>query len=187
MPTKQTAAPTIAFKAKLFKLGSWTILKLPGSASKKLPSRGQVMVEGTFNDVDFKTPLEPDGMFGHYFRADSKLLKAASVTAGDTVSLKIQATKDWPEPEVPADLRKALAASPKAHELWQQITPMARWEWVRWTRSTSKADIRQRRLRVGVSKLEHGTRRPCCWNRNLSTELEVSKNGVLLEPGQTPS
>ncbi|HVV26233.1 MAG TPA: YdeI/OmpD-associated family protein [Candidatus Saccharimonadales bacterium] len=184
MATTQAAASTIAFTSKLFKLSSWTILRLPEAASQQLPSRGQVMVEGTFNDIPFQTPLEPDGRLSHYFRVEPKLLKAAGAAAGDTVSLEIKVTKSWPEPDVPADWRQALAASPKAHDLWQQVTPMARWEWIRWARATNNAETHQRRVRVGISKLESGKRRPCCWNRNLSTEPEISKNGVLLEPAR---
>jgi uncharacterized protein YdeI (YjbR/CyaY-like superfamily) len=120
-------------------------------------------------------------MLGHYFKVDSKLLKAGGAKAGDTVALTISATKDWPEPDVPAEWHKALAASPKARALWQQTTPMARWEWIRWARATSNPETYQRRVKVGISKLESGKRRPCCWNRNLSTEPDVSKNGVLLE------
>jgi hypothetical protein len=51
----------IHFESKLFNIGSWTILRLPLSASKKLPSRGQVMVEGPINESHFQTALEPDG------------------------------------------------------------------------------------------------------------------------------
>src|SRR5215212_3541258 len=52
---------TIRFEAKLFKIGSWTLLKLPKSASAKLPSRGMTMVEGTINDFRFQATLDPDG------------------------------------------------------------------------------------------------------------------------------
>ena len=46
--------PTIHFEAKLFTIGSWTILRLPENASAKLPSRGQTMVKGTINDFPFE-------------------------------------------------------------------------------------------------------------------------------------
>lgn len=179
MPVKQATAPLIRFKATPVKIGSWTILRLPAGASKQLPSRGQVMVEGTLNGVDFRTPLEPDGRLGHWFRLEDDVLKSA----GDgPVTLAIKPTKDWPEPAVPADWQKALAKDAKAHDLWQRVTPMARWEWIRWARATSNSETRERRVRVGISKLKSGERRPCCWNRNLCTEPEVSKNGVLFEP-----
>jgi hypothetical protein len=44
---------------------------------------------------------------------------------------------------------------------------------------------RNRGIQVALSKLETGERRPCCFNRNLCTATEVSKNGVLIEPAQT--
>lgn len=140
------------------------------------------MVEGTINDITFQTPLEPDGKGSHWFRADKAMLEAIDAAAGDTVALEIRPIKQWPEPDVPADIKQALAASLEAHALWQRITPMARWEWIRWIRSTGKDETRQRRIEVACSKLEAGKRRPCCWNRNLCTEPSVSKNGILFEP-----
>jgi hypothetical protein len=177
-------SPTIHFKAKLFAIGSWTILKLPQSASAKLPSRGQTMVKGTINGVSFQTALEPDGMGSHWLRVDGGMQKAIKAKAGDDVVLAIESTKEWPEPVVPADVAKALGKSPQAHDLWKRITPMARWEWLRWIGSTSKSETRSRRIEVACSKLTSGERRPCCFNRNMCCVPEVSKNGVLLEPGQ---
>ena len=176
--------PAIEFETRLFTISDWTILLLPKDASAKLPSRGQVMVEGTMNGHHFRTPLEPDGRWSHWFRLDADLLKAVGATAGDTVTLAIEPTKEWVEPDVPADLKQAVEADPRVRELWQDITPMARWEWVRWTRSTNNAETRKKRIEVACSKLLSGKRRPCCWNRNLCTEPEVSKTGMLLEPAQ---
>jgi hypothetical protein len=159
-------------------------LQLPESASAQLPSRGQALVEGTINGFQFQTPLEPDGKGSHWFRVENSLSKAAKAGAGDTVALEIEPSKKWPEPDVPADIQKAVAADKQAHALWVKITPLARWEWIRWIRATNQTETRKRRIEVGLSKLKNGERRPCCWNRNLSTEPSVSKNGVLLEPTQ---
>jgi len=52
---------TIRFKAKLFKIGSWNLLRLPESASAELPSRGVTMVDGTINGFSFQAALEPGG------------------------------------------------------------------------------------------------------------------------------
>jgi len=176
----------IRFGTKPFVIASWTIARLPESASAKLPSRGQVMVEGTINGAHFQSPLEPDGRGSHWLRIDESIGQAAHIQPGQTATLEIEPSKNWPEPEVPADLRKALAAAPEAHALWEQVTPLARWEWIRWTRSTGRQETRQRRIDVAIAKLKAGERRPCCWNRNLCTEPSVSKNGVLLEPAQPP-
>lgn len=173
-------AKSIRFEAKLITIGYWVVVRLPKDASAQLPSRGQTMVEGTFNGIYFKTPLEPDGDWSHWFKPDKKVLDTAKVRVRDTVTLEIRPIKDWVEPVVPEDLQKALANNPHARELWQQITPMARWEWVRWSRSTNNPETRKRRIEVACSKLNAGKRRPCCWNRNLCTEPAISKNGVLI-------
>ena len=106
-----------------------------------------------------------------------------SVTNNGNVTLKLYdkiPIKNWPDPDTPNDIMQALQDNAQAYGLWQQITPMARWEWVRWIRSTGRTETREKRIRVACSKLASGERRPCCWNRNLCTEPSVSKNGVLL-------
>jgi hypothetical protein len=178
---------TIRFEAKLFNIGSWTLLRLPKGASAKLPSRGMTMVEGTINDFRFQAALEPDGKGSHWFKLDNSMRKAARADVGDTVLLAIEPVKEWPEPIVPADLKEALAAAPQAHTLWLEITPGARWDWIRWIRSTKQAETRRRRIEVALSKLESGDRRPCCFNRTVCTDPDVSNNGVLLEPKQITS
>jgi hypothetical protein len=175
---------TIRFEAKLFNIGSWTLLRLPKSASAKLPSRGMTMVEGTINDFRFQAALEPDGKGSHWFKLDTTMRKAARADVGDTVMLAIDPMKEWPEPHVPTDLKNALAAASQAHTVWTEITPGARWDWIRWIRSTKQAETRKRRIEVALSKLESGDRRPCCFNRTICTDPDVSNNGVLLEPKQ---
>ncbi len=174
--------PTIRFKTKLFNIGAWTILSLPKSASAELPARGMTMVEGTMNGVHFKTALEPDGRGSHWFRVDKAMREAAGAKAGDTVTLAIEPAREWWDPEVPTDLKDALAAVPQAHALWMKITPNARWDWIRWIRFTKQPETRKRRIVVALSKLKAGERRPCCFNRNICTEPYVSHNGLLLEP-----
>lgn len=177
----------ISFKTKLFKIKDWTILRLPEDAAAKLPSRGMIMVTGAINGAPFKTLLEPDGVYGqgkkssHWFRVDETLQKAARAKPGDTVGVAIEPTKEWIEPEVPVDLKKALSTSRKAQDLWNDITPMARWDWIRWVRAVKTEETRQKHLRVMLDKLNKGMRRPCCFNRNLCSEPYVSHNWTLLE------
>jgi hypothetical protein len=178
--------PAINFEAKLVNINNWTIIHLPVTASAQLPSRGMCMVGGTINGVPFKALLEPDGKYGpglkpsHWFRPDEKLLKDISAKAGDTVKVSLEPTTDWIEPEVPDDLKKALSSSPKAEALWKDITPMARWDWIRWIRAVKTLETRQKHVEVALDKLNKGMRRPCCFNRNLCSEPHVSKNWVLL-------
>ena len=124
--------------------------------------------------------LETDGYFGHWMRIDEKQQRAAAVSAGDTATLAIEPLKDWPEPNAPRDLESALAAAPKnIHDLWKAITPMARWEWVRWVNATNNPDTRERRVEVSISKMKSGKRRPCCFNLAACTDPNLSKNGRL--------
>ncbi len=103
--------------------------------------------------------------------------------AGDTVRLDIEPSNDWPEPTVPQDLKTALTAAPqKIQDLWKDITPMARWEWVRWINATGNSDTRKRRVEVSISKMNSGKRRPCCFNLAACTDPDLSRNGRLLEP-----
>ena len=174
----------IHFDATLSAIGTSIVVQLPETASKDLPSRGQVAVRGTINGVEFQTVLEPDGNSGHWMRVDDTLQHAAGIGAGDTATLDIKVTKDWPEPSVPPDLATALAAAPqKIQNLWNEITPMARWEWVRWVNATKNPDTRTRRVEVSISKMQGGKRRPCCFNLSACTDPDLSKNGRLLEPG----
>jgi hypothetical protein len=182
--TEHTDGPTIRFDAMPISIGTSTVLRLPATASRSLPSRGQVAVHGTINDVEFHTVLEPDGNAGHWMRADDTLRHAAGISAGDTATLGISVTKDWPEPSVPEDLSTALAAAPqKIQNLWTEITPMARWEWVRWVNATRNPDTRTRRVEVCISKMKSGKRRPCCFNLSACTDPDLSRNGRLIEPG----
>jgi len=170
----------ITFKTELFTIDKWTILRLPEEASTKLPSRGQVMVKGTINGHDFESVLEPDGNWSHFFKVSKPLLNALHVSAGDTVELAIEPTKEWPEPEVPSDLKAALTAHPDVQMLWRAITPLARWDWIRWISGTKNPDTRSHRIEVSLSKLKAGEKRPCCFNRAMCTDPYVSKSGVLI-------
>ena len=181
--SQRTRVATIRFDAPLYTIDKSTVLRLPEKANVKLPSRGQVAVQGTINGHQFQTVLEPDGNFGHWMRIDRKLQERAALSAGDSATLEIESVKDWPEPSVPQDLKTALAAAPrKIQDLWREITPMARWEWVRWVNATPNPDTRKRRVEVSISKMKSGKRRPCCFNLAACTDPNLSRSGRLIQP-----
>ena len=174
--------PKIRFQGKLMGIGSKTILRLPEAASSKLPSRGMSVVEGAFNGYAFQAPLEPDGIGSHWFRVSNTMLKAARTAVGDAVSVALERMALWPEPRVPADLAEAFTSDPQARRLWMDITPVARWDWIRWIGSTRNRDTRAIRIEKTLSKLRSGKRAACCFNRSQCTDPSMSRNGVLLEP-----
>jgi hypothetical protein len=67
---------------------------------------------------------------------------------GDSVSVALELMTPWPEPKVPADLAEALASDPQAGRFWMDITPVARWDWIRWIGSTRNRDTRAIRIDV---------------------------------------
>ncbi len=64
---------------------------------------------------------------------------------------------------LPKDLQNALASNKVALHVWEDITPLARNEWICWVTSGKKAETRNIRIEKAISKLKGGMRRPCCW------------------------
>ena len=171
----------ITFKTTVRMIGASIILRLPEAASKALPSRGQVTVKGTINGHEFVKVIEPDGNFGHWLKIDDVLQSDTGVKAGSEVTLEIEPIKEWPEPVVPNDFAKVLAAAPAdIQDVWADITPMARWEWVRWVNATNNSDTRAHRIEASISKMQSGKRRPCCFNLASCTDPDVAKSGKLI-------
>jgi uncharacterized protein YdeI (YjbR/CyaY-like superfamily) len=65
--------------------------------------------------------------------------------------------------DLPEDFRDALTADPEALATWEDITPLARNEWICWIESAKKVGTRQKRIAWGRENLSEGKRRPCCW------------------------
>ncbi|MFA6553605.1 MAG: YdeI/OmpD-associated family protein [Patescibacteria group bacterium] len=64
---------------------------------------------------------------------------------------------------VPPDLKKALTADKTAANLWEDLTPIARNEWICWVESVKTAETRKEHVQRTISELKEGVRRPCCW------------------------
>ena len=65
--------------------------------------------------------------------------------------------------DTPIDMIKILTSKPIVRTLWNDITPLARNEWICWVESAKKKQTRERRIIIMVDKLMRGERRPCCW------------------------
>ena len=65
--------------------------------------------------------------------------------------------------DVPPDLRAALVSDAKALAAWEDITPLARNEWICWTISVKRPQTRKAHVERVRSELREGMRRPCCW------------------------
>ena len=65
--------------------------------------------------------------------------------------------------KMPSDLEKALLASDESIAKWNDITPLARNEWICWVENAKLIETRNRRIKRTHDELIEGKRRPCCW------------------------
>ncbi len=65
---------------------------------------------------------------------------------------------------LPADMRHVILANAKLRDMWNDITPLARNEWICWTITVAKPETRAKHIVIMQDKmLKKGMRRPCCW------------------------
>lgn len=166
-----TATAPIRFKARLQRPAqprnaTWSFLVLPAAASASLPTRSMLTVDGSFAGQPFQATLQPDGEGSHWLKVDKALREQAGVAVGDTVALQVAPVAKEPEPRVPADLKQALAGNAAALATWNDITAVARRDWIHWVTSGKKAETRVKRIEVACDKLAKGNRRACCFDRS---------------------
>lgn len=65
--------------------------------------------------------------------------------------------------KIPKDLQEILLGNSKVLETWNDITPLARNEWICWIESGKREDTRKKKLERIRNDLKQGKRRPCCW------------------------
>ncbi|WP_077047311.1 YdeI/OmpD-associated family protein [Pseudomonas sp. KK4] len=158
------------FEAKLLRPAKpgndtpWAFLVLPADASEPLPRRGRTTVEGTINGHHFQATLEPDGQLSHWLPVSRELLEAAGAAVGDIVKLELASVKKEPEPDVPADFQKALAASPAAAKVWNDTTTIARVDWIHWMTSAKQLKTREKRMADACEMLACGKKHVCCFD-----------------------
>lgn len=75
------------------------------------------------------------------------------------ITLKVGTVHD----KIPADLRAVLLKSVDALKTWEDVTPLARNEWLCWVQSATLNETRARRIKRAEEELAAGDRRPCCW------------------------
>ena len=96
--------------------------------------------------------------------------------------LKSKLAVEGPDPKVPPDVRQALTAFPTVNAKWNDLTPIARRDFLNWIDSAKQAETRQRRIERACSMLVAGKRRPCPigtvrtgFERDLGSFLTFSK------------
>lgn len=64
---------------------------------------------------------------------------------------------------LPSSIRRILVSNSKYLSVWEDITPLARNEWICWITSAKKEETQDRRIKIMLDKFKKGERRPCCW------------------------
>jgi uncharacterized protein YdeI (YjbR/CyaY-like superfamily) len=65
--------------------------------------------------------------------------------------------------KVPPDLKKQLVSAPRSLAAWEDITPLARNEFICWIEDAKKPETRAHRIVRTYTEIAEGKRRPCCW------------------------
>lgn len=83
--------------------------------------------------------------------------------------------------QLPDDLYRALKSDQSALERWQDLTPLARNEWICWVISNKKPETRANHVKRTIDELLEGMRRPCCWmGCNHRTKLTALKKQLSI-------
>jgi len=64
---------------------------------------------------------------------------------------------------LPSDLKIVILKNDRVLSVWEDITPLARNEWICWIQSAKKNETRDRGIKIMFENLLTGKRRPCCW------------------------
>ncbi len=79
------------------------------------------MVEGTANGSRLELRLNPTALRGHWLSVDKDMLKTTKAQAGDTMTLEIEVSREWPEPQLPEDLKEALENRKGKQDMARQL------------------------------------------------------------------
>ena len=164
--TKSQFKATLRRPAKPGSDTSWAFVVLPKDVSQKLPRRGRTSVEGTINGKNFQETLEPDGQLSHWLQVSRALYESAGANVGDIVRLEIMSVEQEPEPQIPFDFQKALAAVPEALRVWGDTTTIARLDWIHWITSAKQSKTRTKRIGDACDMLAAGKKQVCCFDQS---------------------
>lgn len=65
--------------------------------------------------------------------------------------------------KMPSDLKEVILQHPNLLSKWNNLTPLARNEWICWVISVKKQETRNDHLKRVILEINQGKKRPCCW------------------------
>src|SRR5271165_5792754 len=155
-PPKSTATKQHKFKVKLFgqQDSSVAALKPPFDVVEVFQRKGRVPVKGTINGFPFRSSLMNMGD-GHMMVVNAELRAGAKCQAGDTVSVVLELDEEKRTGELPAYLKKIIAADPKAKAAWDKLAFTHQKEHVRAIEDAKRPETREKRIAAMLAMLQH--------------------------------
>jgi len=142
------------FKVKLFgqQGSSVAALKPPFDVVEVFQRKGRVPVKGTINGFPFRSSLMNMGD-GHMMVVNAELRAGAKCKAGDTVSVVMELDTQERKVELPAYLKKLIAADPKTKEVWDKLSFTHKKEHVRAIEDAKRPETREKRIAAMLDML----------------------------------
>ncbi|MGZ4035789.1 MAG: YdeI/OmpD-associated family protein [Bacteroidia bacterium] len=141
------------FKAKMQKMGAWTIIVTPVNVRKIFGTAGHVRVKGTINGFPFDdTSLMPMGTGEHCMPVKTTIRKQIKKEAGDTIEVILE--QDFAETKIPEELAEALEASPEAEKMFNAYSPSHKRNYIKYISESKKKETREKRAVDCVLRIE---------------------------------
>jgi hypothetical protein len=132
-----------------------TGITIPFDVEKTYGTRSRVPVRGTINGFPYRGTIFPMG--GKYIFVVNRELRAnAKVKGGEQISVTMERDD---EPRIitpPADLARALRASPAAEAAWDKLSYTHKKEHARAIEEAKRPETRARRIEKAVAALAEG-------------------------------
>ena len=142
------------FTAVLHKVGRNRCVDVPPSVSRALGGAVYVAVRGTMQEIPFHSTLVPRGGGKHRLFVHSRVWRTLAPRKPASIEVTLEADATPRGIDAPEDLVRALERRPIAGQLYTALTPTLRTEIIRWIRAAKSPATRERRLEVGMDRLE---------------------------------
>jgi hypothetical protein len=131
--------------------GSTAFVRIPFDV-RAVFGKARLPVRATLNGYEFQSTLTPYGEV-HYLGVNQKVRAAAGVQIGDRVEVTLAADEAPRIVKPPADLTRALKASPAARARWKQLSFTHQREYVAAIEDAKKPETRARRIAKTIEQL----------------------------------
>ncbi|MBI4420375.1 MAG: DUF1905 domain-containing protein [Gemmatimonadetes bacterium] len=151
------------FSATLYQVGVNRCVDVPPWVSDALGGGLRITVRGRIESVPFRSTLVPRGGGCHRLFVHSRVWRPRALASGTILRVEMDRDSAPVEPEVPRDFLEALAQRPIAQRVFAAVTPATRREIVRWLASARRTETRERRIELGLDRLEEMNRKKRKW------------------------